>query len=241
MKDKMLKEVILGYRKIIHTRYAYKRIQKKYQLQENFQEETISQIKNYLLDYLYPAPKEREKLDAAFKHLDDYIQQPSKLLRILLDSASLLFKYGRHLPQILKAGLKALRSFRKASHFEGQLVEKAIELEYKKDLKEKDINHLIRSLPRTEVEDFIESTRTLFETLHNRVLVQKILEIVQHLIEKMKKRPKIYAIEEVNALSVGMEIIKEGDLLFAQFDTEDQVRIIELVIKIERDALEEIY
>ncbi|MFK7979352.1 MAG: hypothetical protein AB8G86_05190, partial [Saprospiraceae bacterium] len=46
------------------------------------------------------------------------IQQPKKLLRILLDSGRLIFKYGRHLPKILNAGLKALRSFRTATQFE---------------------------------------------------------------------------------------------------------------------------
>ncbi len=241
MEKKILKAVIVGYRHVIETRYDYERLAEKYDLPAQFNEARIAEIRNFLLEHLYPSPEKRSELNAAFEHLDNYIKDPSKLIRILLDSAMLLFKYGRHLPQILNTGLKALRSFKTVNDFEDKLVTQALVLKEKPPFQAAEIYKFIRGLDKTDVEDFIDSSQSLFETLHNRVLVKKVLEIVQHLIKKMKKRPKVYSEEEVKGLEIGMEIIREGDAIFSSYEPADQKHIIELVIKIERDALEEIY
>ena len=39
----------------------------------------------------------------------------------------------------------------------------------------------------------------------------------------------------------GLELLLKGDLLFNKLSEEDQERMVEMVIKIERDALDEIY
>lgn len=237
-EKEVLNEVILGYRNLIAERYDYARVKQQYDIPDFFTEARTLMFKNYFLYHLYPPPEKRKELDAAFQNLDSYIKQPEKLLRILLDSGRLIFKYGRHLPKILQAGLKALKSFRAATNMENKLVEGAQELSLSAPFSTDDIKMLLARLSTEELEDFIDNNEALFKTLQDRKLVEKILDIVEHIIEKMKSRPQLYSDSEVNALSLGRDIIQQGDLLFAQLTTAEQEAILALTLRIERDFLE---
>ena len=238
---KIRDEVILGYRKVILERYDYARLKDRADLPHSFDEERIETFKNYFLNYLYPPPAKRMELDEAFDSLDNYIKHPDKLLRLVIDSGSLLFKYGRHLPKILNAGIKALRSFRNATQFEERLVNQAVLQKLEMPYGVSEIETLIRTLPREELEKFIDSSRSLFEILHDRTLVLKIKDIVGHLIQKMKKRPTTYTPAEIRGMEIGEAIIAQGDLLFDQLSKADQQLIFQLVIKMEREILERIF
>jgi hypothetical protein len=96
-------------------------------------------------------------------------------------------------------------------------------------------------LPRKEIEKFIDGSRALFETIHNRLLVQKIKEILSYLVSKMKNNQRLYSSKEIRGLEIGLEILVEGDNFFNQLTEEDQNLIVPLIVKIESDALDEIY
>ena len=177
-------EIIIGYRKVIANRYTYANLTKVKDIPTAFDEEKISAFRDYFLTYLYPAPERRAELDDAFDQLDGYIKNPSKLLSIIMDSASLIWKYGRHLPKILNAGLKTLKSFRAGSVFEANLIQAARDLELSPPYNQSDIYAMIQSLSPTEIETFIQNNEVLFENLHDRVLVKKVEEIVVALIKK---------------------------------------------------------
>jgi len=240
-QEEILPEVILGYRAVIKDRYQFDALHKKYDLPPFFTEARMNLFRAYFLDYIYPPPAKRVELDEAFQSLDGYIQQPAKLLRILLDSGRLIFKYGRHLPKILSAGLKALRSFRTATQFENKLVQQAIKSKLPPPYSITTINNFTKALPKTDLENFIDSSQNLFETLHDRVLVKKIIEIVEYLIAKMKKRPTVYTAVEIRGLEIGRDIIKNGDLLFDQLPKKGQQQLFDLVIRLEREVLEELF
>ncbi len=240
-QKEILAEVILGYRKVIKDRYQYDTLHQKYDLPPFFTAARISLFRDYFLDYIYPPPAKRAELDEAFQSLDGYIQQPKKLLRILLDSGRLIFKYGRHLPKILSAGLKALRSFRTATQFENKLVEQAILSEILPPYSIEHINAFTTQLSKQDLEAFIDSSQNLFETLHDRVLVKKIIEIVEHLIAKMQKRPDVYTALDIKGLTIGSAIIKNGDLLFDQLPKEGQQQLFDFVIHLEQEVLDDLF
>jgi len=237
----ILPEVILGYRAVIKDRYQYDTLCQKYDLPPFFTAARIGLFRDYFLDYIYPPPTKRAELDEAFQSLDGYIQQPSKLLRLLLDSSRLLFKYGRHLPKILSAGLKALRSFRTATQFENKLVQQAIQSKLPPPYSTTAINEFTKALSKADLENFIDSSQNLFETLHDRVLVKKIIEIVDYLIAKMEKRPAVYTAVEIRGLTIGRDIIKNGDALFDQLPKEGQQQLFDLVIRLEREVLDDLF
>ena len=233
--------IIIAYRKIIEERYHYENIKDRPDFPDSFSEARVDKFRNYFLDYIYPLPQKRDELNEAFESLDDYIKHPNKLLRIIIDSSSLIFKYGRHLPKILKTGIKALQSYRKASLFEERLVKGAMNLNMSPPFAEEDIERLIRNLSLAEIEEFIESSQNLFETLHDRKLVAKIKNIVEQLIGKMKKRPNVYSPAEIKGLEIGAEIIVKGDHLFAELSEAEQKKIFLFIIQLEREVLEGIF
>ena len=173
-----LNEVIKGYRQMIEHRYQYHNLVDKSDLPSTFDDERVARFRSYFLEYIYPPSEKRNELNAAFRNLNNYIHHPEKLLRLLLDSGKLMFKYGRHLPKILRAGLKAMRSFQQANKFEEHLVEGAIAHKMQPPFEEKELTELISKLPRKEIDRFIESGLVLFDTLNDRKLVYKIIEII---------------------------------------------------------------
>ena len=71
-------------------------------------------------------------------------------------------------------------------HFENQLVEQALQADLATPLDQNDLFKLIRAIPRNEVDQFIEGTRSLFEILHDTEQVEKIIEIIEYLLKNIK-------------------------------------------------------
>lgn len=235
------KEIIIGYRKVIDERYSYDNLKQFSDLPTSFTKERIDLFKDYFLNYLYPEPLKREELDDAFESLDNYIKHPEKLFPILKDSTSLIFKYGRHLPKILRAGLKALQAFRTANRFELRLVGQAMQNKIQPPYDKEMIYKLIGALKLEEIEEFIQGSESLFDTLHDRKLVAKIKEIVIHLLEKMRKKPQVYSPVEIRGLEIGYDIIKEGDVLFEMLSKEEQELVLSFIVKVERGIIDQIF
>jgi hypothetical protein len=242
MDKKLLsEEIIEGYHRLIQDRYVYDKIVQNYDLPASVTQEKFELIRNYFLNYMYPSAEKRKELNDAFLSLDDHIKHPNQLLRIIVDSGGLLFRYGIHLPKILKAGLKALKSFRIASGLEDKLIITSLDNDIRPPFTVEDIHALIRSIPRSELDFFMEHGMKLFETLYDRNLVTKIIEIVDYLIKKMKKKPDLYTSEDVRGLEVGEEIIVEGNKLFDLLEPKEQELLFQLIYTIEKDALDKIY
>ena len=237
-RAKILEEIIKGYRNTIYQRYQYQKIKDTYKIPESINEETVNSLRNYFLDYMYPELKKRAELNEAFKSLDNYIKHPKKLLRILLDASKLIFNYGRHLPKILNAGLKAMKSFRAAAGFENRFVDEAIKNNIAAPYDIAKIDILLKLLPREEIEKFIDNSQSLFEVLHDRVLTEKIKEIIQYIILVMKKDKKSYSTSQIRGLEIGFEMLNEGDKLFNALAKRDQQKLFYLITEIERDMLE---
>jgi len=240
-KTKVLHAVIKGYRKVITSRYQYSKLKKDPLLPNTFDEKRIEKFKQYALNYLYPPLAKRDELDAAFAQLDLYTRQPKKLIKIVMTSSRLVFKYGRHLPKMLMAGMKALRAFRKANAFENQLVAAAMQLSLKPPYKVADMYTMIQALSKEEIEQFMESTESLFQILHDQPLVKKIIEVIQFLIDAMKKEPEVYAKEEVLGLTLGLDIIEKGNELFSELSKAEQVLLFEFIMQRERKHLEALF
>ncbi len=241
LENELLDEVIVGYRAIIEERYAFDKISQRPGFPDSFSKEQVDAFKAFFLENLYPNPIKRAELNEAFDALDGYIKHPAKLFQILMDSSSLLFKFGRHLPKIFKAGLKAMSSFGGANNFESKLIERAKELRATDPQASLEIKELIKALEPDEIEAFIESAQNLFETLYDRKLVAKIILLMDGLIGKMKAKTTVYTPQDIKGLEIGRTIIHKGDALFAQLSLENQTKILEFIIRLEREFLQDIF
>jgi len=240
-REKVLGEIIEGYRNTIYQRYQYQNIKDTYGIPESINEETVNQLRDYFLNYMYPEYDTRTELNEAFKSLDNYIKHPQKLLRILLDAAKLIFRYGRHLPKILNSGLNAMKTFRAATDFENNLVDEAIKNKVDAPYDQLKIDALIKLLSRKEIEKFIENSESLFEILHDRILIEKIKAVIQYLIGVMRGKEDAYELSQIKGLEIGLDMINEGYKLFNRLTKEDQRNLINLITEIEKDNLDRIF
>jgi len=234
----VLNEVILGYRNVIKEKYDYQNLKKRSDIPSAYTEEVASKIKNYFLNYSYPEPKKRQELNEAFQSLDNYLKNPEKLMRLVIDSASIVFKYGKHLPKILNAGIKALKAFRRASKLESGLVKNAVLSKQKAPYSNQQINDLIAELSQEQLEEYMSSIYNLFNILCDTELMLKIKKILSLLIGKMEKRPAIYTVKDVNGIKIGQEIIVEADAIFNNIKGKKQQQIFDFIMKMEKEILE---
>ena len=240
-KDTVLEKIIEGYRNTIYQRYQYQNIKDTYGVPESIDEETVNQLRNYFLNYMYPKYETRVALNEAFSSLDNYIKHPKKLLKILLDATKLLFRYGRHLPKILSSGLNAMKTFKAATDFENNLVDEAIKNNITAPYDLLKIDALIKLLSRRDIEEFIQYSQSLFEILHDKALIEKIKEVIQYLIRIMKEKKDSYSLSEIKGLEIGLEMIHEGYKIFSLLAKKDQKNLVKLITDIEKDNLNRIF
>ncbi len=235
--DNVQEGIINGYRDFIYNRYQFEAIKGKYEIPNAINESVLIELRAYYLTHVYPEYSERKALNEAFNSLDKYIQQPQKLIAILFDASKLLFKYGRSLPKILGTGLKALKTFKSASNFENTLIKDAVKKKLEGPYDEAKIKVLLRSIPRNDIDEFIETSHSLFETLYDRAQVKKIKEIIRYIIAVMKKNAHRYSKDQIKGLEMGYALLDEGDSLLQQLPKQDQQRLIDLITEIETDML----
>jgi len=239
-RAEILHEAIIGHRAVIEERYRYGRIIEEYDVPHTFTQERLDPISTFFLEYIYPDTDRRKEIDEAFASLDHHIDHPEHLGRIVMDSASLLFKFGRHLPKIFKAGLSALRSFRAAARIEGLIADKAIEVGERPPYTADAVKTLMSQLPPTALDELVDKGIVLFDVLVDRRLVDRIVRVISHLADKMRARPGVYAPEEIRGMELGQEIITQCMNAFYKFDKREQQDLISLIEEIERDAMEDI-
>ena len=222
---------------MLFQRYQYNNIKENFDIPASIDEKTVSDFRTYYLTYVYPEYSKRLALNDAFKSLDNYAKHPQKLLTILLDTSKLIFKYGIHLPKILKTGFKALKTFKAVENFETTFINEAIAKKIKAPFDTEKFNLLLKSLPKKDINNFIETSQALFNTLHDRKQVKKIKEIIQHLIKVMKSKKNAYDDSQIEGLEIGYELLNEGDKLFNKLSKKDQKKLIYLITDIEKEML----
>lgn len=237
----ILNGVIIGFRELINKRYQYNTIKGKYDIPDTLDEERMILYRNFFLEQVYPHPERREMLDEAFKSLDNYLTHPDKMLRIVFDSAAILFRHGSSIPKLMSAGLQAFKSFRIATGFEEKLVRKAKNSGKLPPYSTDDVNSFIRMLRKKEIDEFVVNTTELLEILYDRKLVRQIIQIMSELIAKMKKSPRSYSQTEIDGLTIGLEMLTQGNQLFESLPPADQRRILDIIVAIEVDVLEELF
>lgn len=240
-EEEILNEVIIGYRKVIDDRYQYENLKTNYELPESIDEAIVNEIKYFFLNYIYPDIEKRDELNGAFQTLDKNIRRPDNLFGLLKESMKLIFQHGRHLPKIMLAGLKALKSYRAATEFELTLVKAAIKEQIEPPYSIEKINSLIKTLSLDEIEQFIDSTESLFMVMYDDTLVKKIQEVIGYLIERMKKNTELFSADEVKGLEIGLEMIKRGDDVLNNLSEEHKDILIQFIIQVEKDNLEELF
>jgi hypothetical protein len=233
--------LIETYRKLVDERYRYDHLNSIMQLDNLITPERVEEVRAYFLGYIYPDAASRKAINDAFYNLENHFKNPAHLMHLIGDGATMVFKFGFQFPQALKAGLRSLDSFKSAQAFEDALLNEAIKLGYKAPVSTEAFERLIYALPRTQIEEFLDSFDGLLESLTNTSLLKKTVGIIRDLINKMETHPHIYDEKDIKGITMGVEILDAGYHLFKTMTDKEKKIMTQLIIATENFHLDRIY
>jgi hypothetical protein len=97
------------------------------------------------------------------------------------------------------------------------------------------------SLPREEIEQFINDVKSLFGAMVNTVLLKKTIDILQHVIETMENKPDVFPKEDVDGIKLGRELLSRGYVIFVKYDEPTKQAIVNLIFQNELWFIDEVY
>lgn len=239
LEDEKFALLIDAYRKSLVRRYSQENISRFPEL-SNFDRKIVDKLISYFLELLYPPYETRKELDNAFHSLGSFVNSSAKFFGVMGSLGYAVFKFGKLLLLGIQAGIAALRSYIAAHKFESELYQNALPyLEKGIDISEEKIfNSLIGKIPEKEATAFRHQVVKLFEILANKKLLEKIQEIMLHVIEKMQQRPDVYSTSEIRGIQMGFNIIEKGKVIFDELTPEQIQIVLRGIDTIEKDFYE---
>ena len=239
LEEKEFGLLIIAYRRSLQKRYSRENLN-RFQEFTSIDQGTVDRLTSYFLEFLYPELEDRIKLDQAFAALASFVHSPEKMWGLLGSIGTIIFKFGKQFFSAAKAGVSALKSYVTAHKFESILYEHAKELlKEGKDIEEEIyFNRLIASIPKKEADDFRHQIVSLFSTLSRKDLLDKILEVMDYVIMKMKTKPETYTENDIGGISLGKGIIIRGKDVFTELSQEKIQLILKGIDTIEKDFYE---
>jgi hypothetical protein len=240
--DPNFSTLINAYRASLVRRYSSENVSHFLEF-ETLDRKIIDSLVKYFLDLLYPEYEVRLRLDNAFHSLAGFVKSPKKFLGVIGNMGYAVIKFGKHLIGGIRAGSAALSSYLTAHKFENNLFKHAKPLiESGANLfDDKVFNSLIAKISYKEATDFRNDIVNLFKTLANRELLNKIIDINEHIIEKMKQRKDIYSQIEIEGIEMGLNILKKGREVFTSLSDETIQIVIRGIDTIEKDFFDKAY
>ncbi|MDB5227371.1 MAG: hypothetical protein JWN78_1564 [Bacteroidota bacterium] len=226
---------------MIEKRYEYTALKQRFEIPSAITEDVVLEIKNYFLNTIYPQAAERKKLEAAFKDLADYVRSPKKIWGLFGDMARALFKFGRHFMQAMRAGIDSLNSFLGAKKFEQSMTDIANKNGIVPPMTDADFEDTLYQLPREDIEKFINDVKNLFDAMVNTVLLKKTMDILQHVIETMERKPGTFPKQDVDGIKLGKELLQRGYSIFSKYDDPTKKAIVDFIYKNEMWFIDEVY
>ncbi|HLP49700.1 MAG TPA: hypothetical protein VK154_02390, partial [Chitinophagales bacterium] len=139
--------LIEKYRAVVGKRYDFKVVNEKYELPETINKEVVDTLKSYFLESLYPEPQMRQKLDAAFEELQNYVLHPGRIADLLGNIGSAILRFGFQFPTAVKSGINALEVHTSAKHFENSLLQGANDNGFTVPITDEQFYVCLRSIP----------------------------------------------------------------------------------------------
>lgn len=234
--------LIDAYRSSLVRRYSIENLSKYPEL-VSLERTLIEKLTRYFLELLYPEYKIRLELDKAFDSLAAFVKTPKKFLSVVGNIGMAIFKFGHLLFPGIKAGIQSLSCYLNAYRFEKTLYM------YSKDYiaqgtditKEEVFDEIMSKISKKEADDFRKDVLKLFRMLTQKELIQKIIEIMNYVVSRMKERPKLYTEQEVRGIELGISIIQKGKVVFDEINYNDSELILKGIEKLEKEYIERLH
>ncbi len=241
MDMEMKYHLINKYRSVVATRYEYKNVKKMLVLPDNITPEVVETLRQYFLNNLYPEPAQRAKLDAAFAELENYVMHPAKVWNLLGNITSAIFKFGFQFPAAIRAGLISMEAYTSAKHFENTLTSAALEKGLTIPVSDKQFYDCLIAIPKDDLYKFIGELEHLFASFTNTELLGKTISIMEDVVTKMKSKGDMYSHNEIEAIELGLDIMRKGYALFTEYDDEMKNEMLQLITDNEKKFIDGLY
>ncbi len=240
--DKALRnELIVKYRASIAERYNFDKLENDPKLPEGFTRDTIDQLRDFFLENLYSAPKEREKLDAAFKQLETYVAHPTKIWGLLGNMLSAIFEFGTHFPAAIKIGLSSLKTHTSARQFEEMLLQGAKDKGFGAPMTEEQFYEAMATIPTENLQTFVDDLVTLFSAITDEVMLHKTISILKGVLTRMKEKKNVYGKADVDAIQLGVDILTKGDNLLSKLSPKMKKDLVQYVAYMELEFIKSLH
>lgn len=240
--DKALRnELIIKYRQSIAERYDFDKLKDDPKLPKGFTREIIDELRDFFLENLYSAPKQREKLDAAFKQLETYVAHPTKIWGLLGNMVSAIFEFGTHFPAAIKIGLSSLRTHTSARQFEEMLLKGAEDKGYTAPMTEEQFYDAMATIPIENLHSFVKDLVELFGAITDEVMLHKTISILNGVLTRMKEKKNVYGKADIDAIQLGVDILTKGDNLLSKLTPKMKTDLINYVSQLELQFIENLH
>jgi hypothetical protein len=237
----MKNHLINKYREVVGHRYLYENVKKNPGLPPEINKEIVETLRLYFLNNLYPVPEQRDKLDAAFAELENYVMHPSKVWDLLGKITNAIFRFGLQFPAAARAGLSCLEAYTSAKHFENTLTRAALDKGFTVPVSDEQFYECLVAIPKPELDNFISELENLFESFTNTSLLGKTISIMEDIVKQMKGRTDLYGPNEVEAIELGLDIMRKGYDLFINFDENMKQQILDFISTNEKNFINSLY
>lgn len=232
----LFQELIRMYQKSLIKRYSEENLM-LYPEFISIPRSKINQLLHFFLEYLYPEYSKRKELDSAFDALSGFVNHPTKIWGILGNLTMSIFRFGKHFPMALKAGLASLHSYVTAHQFEEELVMELDRRENKVSLLESEfaMDSLIAKVEKKKADAFRKDIGALFKVFSDAELVRKTILIMEDILVKMESKGTVYTEVDKKGIRLGVTILKEGRGIFDEMKEEEINLVLQAIDTIEED------
>lgn len=233
--------VITFYRDELRDRYQVNNV-KRFVPFQGIAAHHIDALREYFLENIYPSPEERLKLDLAFDHLGSVLLSPRRMQPLMTTALTSFWRFGRQFPAAVNAARHTFDAYRETRKLEEYMLSNAEKIDLKKvDARKREVMlTLIADVPERDVVRLIDDIMNLFRTLSNIRLLRTTVEMLDHFIEVMVKRPELYSEADIAGISLGRQVVSGGLNLFERMKPEELPRVVDGIRLVEYDWYERV-
>lgn len=236
LENPKFEKLLEAYRNSLRYRYSEAYLQ-KLGIAGKLERAKIDKLVYYFLELLYPSYPKRKELNEAFHALGGFVKNPSKLWGLVTSLGFAVFHLGKSLPEAFRAAISSFHSYTNASRLEELLFQEMLKhFPEKKELSLEDWELLVSKIPKHVGDEFRKETLDLFGHLSNAGLLEKVLYIMDHSIQKIsKKLGGVYSEKDLEGVKLGRRILNEGYQVFQELDAKEVQIILDTLEIVERE------
>ncbi|MCL4691389.1 MAG: hypothetical protein KJ060_02630 [Candidatus Hydrogenedentes bacterium] len=237
MSNPKLKHAVIdAYREELRDRYRLDNV-RRFGVLDQIPDKIIDDLREFLLEYVYPGSEERDKLDDAFDRMREITRSPRRMAPLMKSAFKTVWKLGMGFPSAMATASHALEACLEARKFETRMIDFAeregIAVE---DLAERGaVVRVFTSISDSEVAQVREEVLKVIGAMSDVNLLAAAVTIMENVREIADSRPDLYGDRERAGFSMGHEILRRGLELSRQLKPSDIPVIIEGIAVVEID------